>query len=159
MWTGWTSAPSHEAAGDRGRVWHGRRLRPSLCAPEPEHRACDVCGNGADPIGRSRMAFARYKGSAEEALLGAGFPHVYIFRPAYIYPVEPRREPTFGYRLLRVAYPVFRLVFPNLVIRSDDLARAMVDVSVRGTDEHASLVFESRDIVAIANSVQTHDLP
>jgi len=56
---------------------------------------------------------------------------VYIFRPAYIYPVEPRKEPNFGYRLLRGLYPVFRVLFPNQVIRADDLARAMVDVTVR----------------------------
>src|SRR5579859_4222975 len=52
-----------------------------------------LSGSGADPTGRSRMAFARYKGEAENALLAAGFPRVYIFRPAYIYPVEPRKEP------------------------------------------------------------------
>jgi uncharacterized protein YbjT (DUF2867 family) len=33
-----------------------------------------LSGNGADPTGRSRMAFARYKGEAENALLAAGFP-------------------------------------------------------------------------------------
>jgi hypothetical protein len=26
-----------------------------------------------------------------------GFPCVYIFRPAYIYPVEPRKEPNLSY--------------------------------------------------------------
>jgi hypothetical protein len=81
--------------------------------------------------GRSQIPFARYKGEAENVLLAAGFPHVYIFRPAYIYPVEPRKEPTFSYRLLHAIYPVFRVLFPNQVIRADDLARAMVDVSVR----------------------------
>ena len=40
-----------------------------------------------------RIAFARYKGEAENALLAAGFHAVYIFRPAYIYPVKPRKEP------------------------------------------------------------------
>ena len=36
---------------------------------------------------------------AEKALLGAGFPRVYLFRPSYIYPVGPRKELKFGYRL------------------------------------------------------------
>ena len=80
-----------------------------------------LSGNGADPSGRSRLAFARYKGQAENALLAGGFPRVYIFRPAYIYPVEPRREPNLSYRLLRAVYPVFRVLFPNQVIRADDL--------------------------------------
>jgi uncharacterized protein YbjT (DUF2867 family) len=105
-----------------------------------------LSGNGADQTGQSRVAFARYKGDAERALLATGFPRVYIFRPAYIYPVEPRKEPNFGYRLLRALYPVFGVLFPNLVIRSDDLARAMVDVIVQKTAEAQSRVFENRDI-------------
>jgi uncharacterized protein YbjT (DUF2867 family) len=85
-----------------------------------------LSGSGADRTGRSRMSFARYKGEAENALLASGFASVYIFRPAYIYPVIPRREPNFGYRLLRAIYPALRVLFPNQVIRADDLARAMV---------------------------------
>lgn len=108
-----------------------------------------LSGAGADPAGRSRMPFARYKGEAENALLASGFPHVYIFRPAYIYPVEPRKEPNFSYRLLRGVYPLFRLLFPNQVIRADDLGRAMVDAAVRGTPGRQRPVFENRDIRAM----------
>jgi uncharacterized protein YbjT (DUF2867 family) len=107
-----------------------------------------LSGNGADPTGRSRMPFARYKGEAESALFAAAFPHIYIFRPAYIYPVEPRKEPNFSYRLLRATYPVFRILFPNHVIRADDLARAMVDAVVTGTGLRGQ-VFENRDIRAM----------
>jgi hypothetical protein len=105
------------------------------------------------PTKRSRLAFARYKGEAENALLAAGFPRVLIFRPAYIYPVEPRKEPNFGYRLLRAVYPAFRLLFPNQVIRADDLARAMVDFAIRRTDEPGNLVLENRDIRAMVRSL------
>ncbi len=105
-----------------------------------------LSGSGADPTGRSRMAFARYKGEAETTLSAAGFRHVYIFRPAYIYPVQPRREPTLSYRLLRAIYPLFRVLFPNQVIRADDLARTMVDAAVRGTGEGGTRVLENRDI-------------
>ena len=108
-----------------------------------------LSGSGADPTGRSRMAFARYKGEAEQALLAAGFPCVYIFRPAYIYPVQPRQEPNLSYRLMRAVYPAFRVLFPNQVIRADDLARAMVDVVVRVGQEPRSVVFENRDIRAM----------
>jgi len=112
-----------------------------------------LSGNGADPTGRSRMAFARYKGEAEKALRAAGFPRVFIFRPAYIYPVKPRLEPNFSYRLLRAIYPAFRMLFPNQVIPADDLARAMVDVAVRGEGERADRIFENRDIRAMVASV------
>ena len=43
-----------------------------------------LSGTGADQTGRSRVPFARYKGQAEKALLAMGFPHLYLFRPAYI---------------------------------------------------------------------------
>ena len=109
-----------------------------------------LSGNGADPTGRSRIPFARYKGEAEKALLAVGFPSVYIFRPAYIYPVEPRKEPNFSYRLLRAIYPAFRLLFPNQVIRADALARAMVDAALHGIGSgHHAVVFENRDIRAL----------
>ncbi|HEV7966111.1 MAG TPA: hypothetical protein VGP19_00995 [Candidatus Acidoferrales bacterium] len=112
-----------------------------------------LSGSGADPTGRSRIPFARYKGEAEKALLAAGFPRLYIFRPAYIYPVEPRKEPNFSYRLLRAIYPAFRMLFPNQVIRADDLARAMVDAAVHGTgSEGHAVVFENRDIRALVAS-------
>jgi uncharacterized protein YbjT (DUF2867 family) len=123
-----------------------------LRAGSPDSAFSFLSGNGADPTGRSRMAFARYKGEAEQGLLAAGFPRVYIFRAAYIYPVKPRNEPNFSYRLLRWIYPLFRVMFPNLVIRSDDLARAMVDVVVERTGERQSLVFENRDIRALAHA-------
>jgi uncharacterized protein YbjT (DUF2867 family) len=123
-----------------------------LHTSSPEAAFSFLSGKGADPTGRSRMAFARYKGEAEKALLAAGFPRVYIFRPAYIYPVEPRKEPNFSYRLLRAIYPAFRMLFPNQVIRADDLARAMVDVVVQKTVERESRVFENRDIRAMAES-------
>jgi uncharacterized protein YbjT (DUF2867 family) len=111
-----------------------------------------LSGNGADPTGRSRFAFARYKGEAEKALLASGFPRVYLFRPAYIYPVQPRKEPTFSYRLLRAVYPMLRLLFPNQVIRADDLGWAMVDVVLRQTQERQDLAFENRDIRAMVKS-------
>jgi uncharacterized protein YbjT (DUF2867 family) len=111
-----------------------------------------LSGSGADPTGRSRLAFARYKGQAEKALLAAGFPRVYLFRPAYIYPVEPRKEPNFNYRLIRAIYPVFRVLVPNQVIRVDDLARAMVDVVLRQTQERQGVVFENRDIRSMVES-------
>jgi uncharacterized protein YbjT (DUF2867 family) len=119
-----------------------------LRASSPGATLSFLSGSGADPTGRSRLAFARYKGEAENALLATGFPRVYIFRPAYIYPLEPRKEPNFNYRLLRSIYPVFRVLFPNQVIRADDLGRVMVDVAVRGTEEHTGTVFENRDVRA-----------
>ena len=109
-----------------------------------------LSGSGADQSGRSRLAFARYKGEAEKGLVDASFSHLYLFRPAYIYPVEPRKEPSFSYRALRAVYPALRLLFPGQVVRSDVVARAMVNAVVQ--DPHAAgrvIVVENRDIPAL----------
>jgi hypothetical protein len=73
-------------------------------------------------------------------------------RPISDCSVEPRKEPNFSYRLLRAIYPAFRLLFPNQVIRADDLARAMVDIAVKETPKPESRVFENRDIRAMIGS-------
>jgi uncharacterized protein YbjT (DUF2867 family) len=128
-----------------------------LRASSPNATFAFLSGSGADPTGRSRMAFARYKGEAEKTLSAAGFPHLYIFRPAYIYPVQPRREPNASYRLLRAIYPVFRVLFPNQVIRADDLARTMADAAVRGIGEGRTFVLENRDIRHLVLRSRAHD--
>ena len=119
----------------------------------PDSAFSFLSGSGADQSGRSRMAFARYKGEAETALLRTGFSHVYIFRPAYIYPVEPRKEPNLGYRVLRTVYPVFRTLFPNQVIPADDLARAMVEVVLSQNEQGP--VFENSQIRTMAGSIHS----
>jgi uncharacterized protein YbjT (DUF2867 family) len=130
-----------------------------LRGSSPDAAFSFLSGNGADPTGRSRIPYARYKGEAEKALLATGFSRVYVFRPAYIYPVEPRKEPNFSYRMLRWIYPAFRVLFPNQVIRADDLARVMVDVAVRGTGEQRGPVLENRDIRALVGPLHPQTEP
>jgi uncharacterized protein YbjT (DUF2867 family) len=130
-----------------------------LRGSSPDAAFSFLSGSGADPTGQSRLPYARYKGEAEKSLLAAGFPHVYIFRPAYIYPVEPRKEPNFSYRLLRGIYPAFRVLFPNQVIRADDLGRVMVDAVVQGTPPRDGPVLENRDIRAMVASGATASGP
>jgi uncharacterized protein YbjT (DUF2867 family) len=131
-----------------------RVLRPSC----PDAAFSFLSGSGADPTGKSRLAFARYKGEAENALVASGFPRLYIFRPAYIYPVEPRKEPNLSYRVLRQIYPLFRTLFPNLVIRADDLAHVMVDMAVTRTGIAPSQIFENRDIRSMTHSLRRPEI-
>ena len=100
-----------------------------LRASSPNATFAFLSGSGADPTGRSRMAFARYKGEAEKTLSAAGFPHVYIFRPAYIYPVQPRREPNLSYRLLRTRWRMSR--FSRTSVRPFPVPRTAASAIVR----------------------------
>ena len=125
----------------------------ALHAGSPDAVVCFLSGQGADQTEKSRMSFARYKGAAEKALLAAGFSRVHIFRPGYIYPITPRREPNLTYRIFRAIYPAVRYIYPNVGLRSDDLARAMVHAGLHGTDEHEDPVLENRAIRELARRV------
>lgn len=122
----------------------------SLHRRSPRAAFCFLSGQGADPSGRSSMAFARYKGEAESELTGIGFPRAHLFRPGYIYPTVPRREPNLMYRILRWLYPAIRFFSPGFGVTSDDLARAMVFAALHGTPEHDDPVLENADIRKLA---------
>jgi nucleoside-diphosphate-sugar epimerase len=104
---------------------------------------CFLSGQGADSKEKSRLMFAKDKGIAENILLKLKFKSTYIFRPGYIFPVTPRKEPNFMYKVMRVLYKIFSGVFPDMGVRSDVLAKAMVDVGFDGGDK---IVFENRHI-------------
>ncbi|MGD1945944.1 MAG: NAD(P)H-binding protein [Croceivirga sp.] len=92
---------------------------------------CLLSGAGADRTEKSRTSFAKYKGMAENqiSILGLQF---YTFRPAYIYPVTPRKEPNVMYRISRALYPLIRIMGSNGSITSTELAQAMFNVGLKG---------------------------
>jgi uncharacterized protein YbjT (DUF2867 family) len=118
----------------------------ALLKESPNASFCFLSGQGADQTEHSRMSFARYKGIAENALLLAGFPRVALFRPGYIYPVTPRKEPNLAYKITRALYPVVRHIYPNFGISSEDLALAMVRVGLDESLWKKTAALENRDI-------------
>ena len=104
-------------------------------------RMCFLSGQGADRKEKSRIAFAKYKGMAENHLLGLGLGGLHIFRPAYIYPVDRRKEPNASYRLMRALYPIFKKAIPH--VTSEQLGKAMFTVGFVGHDLDT---LENRDI-------------
>ena len=118
----------------------------ALHRASPQAAFCFLSGQGADQAEKSRIAFARYKGAAENGLLDMGFPRVHIFRPGYIYPVTPRKEPNLMYTISRLFYPLVRRLYPNIGISSEDLARAMVHAGLYGTGGIDNPVLENSDI-------------
>lgn len=105
---------------------------------------CLLSGAGADSTEKSKTPFARYKGMAENRISSFNMKF-YSFRPGYIYPVEPRKEPNIGYKILRTIYPVLKLFGKNISITSDELARTMYNVGMHGANKQ---ILENRDILA-----------
>lgn len=109
---------------------------------------CLLSGQGADRSEKSSVMFAKDKGAAENQLAALGFKAFYSFRPGYIYPVEPRNEPNFSYKMMRFLYPVIQLLGKNFSVKSTKLAQTMFDVGMKGADKE---VLENKDIVEIGN--------
>lgn len=128
-----------------------------LKSESPNVSMCLLSGAGADRTEKSRTAFARFKGMAENAISQLGL-EFYAFRPGYIYPVQPRKEPSTMYQILRWLYPLLNRLSPTSSITSDQLAHAMVNVGLHGARTE---ILENKQILdyVIANpktKIKTH---
>ncbi|MCR9253816.1 MAG: NAD(P)H-binding protein [bacterium] len=103
----------------------------ALRKESPQATLCLLSGAGADRTEKSRVAFAKFKGIAENKISQLGL-EFYAFRPGYIYPVHPRKEPSVMYSFLRWIYPLLNRISPSSSITSIKLAKAMVNVGFRG---------------------------
>ncbi len=117
----------------------------SLVKVSPKASFCLLSGAGADRTEKSRLSFAKYKGMAENQLSKMGLGTFYSFRPAYIYPVTPRKEPNIMYSISRALYPLIKLFGKNTSIKSTELAQAMVNVGLSGADHE---VLENAEILS-----------
>lgn len=120
-------------------------LAKALYEHSPDATYCLLSGAGADRTEKSRTMFARDKGVAENQLATIGFKAFHTFRPGYIYPVTPRKEPNFAYTVFRKLYPLMKpLMGKNSSITSVELAQGMFNVGMSG---HAQEVLENKDIL------------
>lgn len=115
----------------------------ALQGASPNSTLCFLSGAGADRTEQSKMAFAKFKGMAENQISAIGFNSWYSFRPSYIYPVSPRQEPNIMYRISRFMYPLISLFGKNMSIKSTELAKAMVQVGLNGNSNE---ILENQEI-------------
>ncbi len=112
-----------------------------------------VSGQGTDSSERGGIMWARVKGRTENALLRLPFKAACMFRPGIIEPRFGARSRTAWYRvayaLARPLFPVLRRAFPNQILSTDEIGRAMLLVASHGAPKP---VLESRDIRALLNS-------
>ena len=113
----------------------------------PEAILCLLSGAGADRTEKSRTSFAKYKGMAENKISEMDLKF-HTFRPAYIYPVTPRKEPNMMYSISRALYPLIKLFGNNSSIKSTELADAMFKVGLEGADHE---ILENKDIIGLLN--------
>ena len=98
---------------------------------------------------RGRVMWARVKGRTENALLRLPLK-AYMFRPGLIEPLDGIKSKTPAYRILyglaKPLLPLLRWAFPNLVVTTREIGRAMLAVAKRG---YAKRIMETNDIRAV----------
>ncbi len=148
---GVSSAGMKEA--DYERVTYGIAMAAgeTLCRLNPEMTFVFVSGAGTDSTERGRVMWARVKGKTENALLRLPFKAAYMFRPGFIEPLHGARSKTAAYRVLyavgKPLFPAIRWAFPDAVLSTESIGRAMLNVARHGAPKR---VLESGDIRAAA---------
>ena len=105
----------------------------AMLAANPEIAFLFLSGMGADSKEKSRTLFARIKGKAENELRRMPFKKLNIARPGGIRPVHPKENAAAFERFLIPLYPLVEFLLPFLMISSQALAKAMLDVIKKGS--------------------------
>jgi uncharacterized protein YbjT (DUF2867 family) len=110
-----------------------------------------VSGAGTDSTERGKSMWARVKGRTENALTALPFSGVYLFRPGVIQPLHGIKSKTASYRVFysmtKPLLPIARALFPNVVLTTEDIGRAMLNAARRGAGR---VVLETKDIARLA---------
>lgn len=119
----------------------------TLVRLNPQMTFIYISGAGTDSSEQGRSMWARVKGKTENALLALPFKAASMFRPAGIQPMHGIQSKTSAYRILytitKPFLPMLRRLFPNYLITSEQLGRAMIKVAKQGA---AKRILESADI-------------
>ncbi len=147
---GVSSAGMKEA--DYERVTYGITMAAaeSLSRLNPQMTFVYVSGAGTDSSEHGRTMWARVKGKTENALLRLPFKAAYMFRPGFIQPLDGIRSKTTVYRVFYIVakplLPMLRRAFPNSVLTTEQIGRAMLAVARNGAPKR---ILESKDIAAL----------
>lgn len=133
------------------RITYGITLAAAetLCRLNPHLAFIYVSGAGTDSTEHGRSMWARVKGRTENALLRLPFA-AYMFRPGMIQPMHGERPKAAFYQVIygmaKALLPLLRRAFPNQVVTTEEVGRAMLAVARTGYPKH---ILEVKDILAV----------
>ncbi len=140
---------------DYERVTYGltQAAAEALSRVNPGMTFIYISGAGTDSSERGRVMWARVKGRTENALLRLPLK-AYMFRPGLIEPLDGIKSKTPAYRILyalaKPLLPLLRWAFPNQVLTTREIGRAMLAVAKRGFEKR---ILETKDIRAAVGGI------
>ena len=149
---GVTSAGMKEPDYERVTFGITMAAAESLSQLNPQMTFVYVSGAGTDSSEQGRIMWARVKGRTENAILRLPFHAAYMFRPGAIQPLHGVCCRTTVYRLLysltKPLLPLLRRAFPDSILTTEQIGRAMLAVAGNGAPKR---ILESKDINALAH--------
>jgi len=149
---GVSSAGMKEADYERLTYGYTLAAAEALGRVNPGMKFIYVSGSGTDSSEKGRVMWARVKGRTENALLRLPI-EAYMFRPGFIEPMDgiESRTPLYRkfYAVGRPLFPLLRRAFPNQVLSTRQIGRAMLNVARKGYERR---ILEARDIRAAAGN-------
>ena len=112
----------------------------------PEMTFCYVTGAGTDSTERGRTAWARVKGTTENALLRL-FKRAYMFRPAFMKATPGQKNVKSYYKFFSWLYPIGRALYPAGFCTLQEVGLAMIEAAGKG---YPRQILQVEDIVRLA---------
>jgi uncharacterized protein YbjT (DUF2867 family) len=120
-----------------------------LARHNPDMTFCYVSGTGTDATEKGRTMWARVKGRTENHLRALPFRAAVAFRPGFIKPIPGQHHAYRVAKVLGLAYPLWRVLFPRFVCTLEDLGLAMIRTADAGSPKP---VLENPDIATLAQT-------
>ncbi len=147
---GISSAGMQEAAYEHVTYGTTMAAAETLSRLNPQMTFVFVSGAGTDSSEKGRTMWARVKGKTENALMPLPFKAAYMFRPGVIEPLHGVRSKTTAYRIgyiiAKPLLPLLRWAFPDSILTTERIGRAMLAVARNGAPKR---ILESKDINAV----------
>jgi uncharacterized protein YbjT (DUF2867 family) len=106
-----------------------------------------LSGAGADSDEKSNTLFARIKGKTENELKRLGLKQLFIARPGGIRPMHKKENAALYEKILIPLFPIFEILFPTKFIKSTQLANAMLNIALNGSE---LTIHENTDLQKLA---------
>jgi len=119
----------------------------TLVKLNPEITFCYVSGVGTDSTEKGKTMWGRIKGKTENDLMKLQFKSTYMFRPGYIQPIKGLKNSYKMYKVLAPFYPIWNALFPNFVVKLEEVGLAMINATLKGYPKN---ILECHDIRVLA---------
>jgi nucleoside-diphosphate-sugar epimerase len=119
-----------------------------LAKANPDTTFCYITGAGTDSSEHGRLAWARVKGAAENALMRL-FKRAYMFRPGFMKATTGQKNLKRSYRLLAWIYPIGRTLYPAGFCTLQEVGEAMINAVIKG---YPKRILDVKDIVQLAKA-------